>query len=467
MYRLSVIILTVFVAVSAMAQEVKTEEQQLSSDYFAALFQQRDTAGAMAIKKELLSKYPKGQFARRLEAESINQAKDSLEFISRCDSFRKKFPIEEWIASPDGQGFVYMNFYRGYSRFLDQAGLYDKLREILPEMTYSMLADLYAHGPMFMIMKAPIDPREYVDIAEDIVNEMWAKKDSNVNMYGDGSILPDDGSVNYYAAVETEVLQRSGRPADAVRCMDKIDESVRYNQYAAGNECYIKALEELGRKDEAEQALIGATAVGRLTPDLFTMLRNYYNSLSEKPAATFDAYYESLKTETAKENLMNDVRSGLIDEPYEAFSLKSINGKTVRSSSYGTDDIIVLDFWATWCAPCIAALDGMQLAVEKYIDDPDVHFFFVCTQDDPEKDTVKRIWKRGDYHDMTVLMDSNREGSEGHDKVYRSIIKGTSSIPQKAVLKNGRVRYIAEGYGGSPSGLMDEISAVIEILKAE
>lgn len=47
------------------------------------------------------------------------------------------------------------------------------------------------------------------------------------------------------------------------------------------------------------------------------------------------------------------------------------------------------------------------------------------------------------------------------------LFPGTSGIPQKAILINGHIRYRAEGYGGSPSGLMDEISYVIEILKEE
>jgi thiol-disulfide isomerase/thioredoxin len=33
------------------------------------------------------------------------------------------------------------------------------------------------------------------------------------------------------------------------------------------------------------------------------------------------------------------------------FSLKSIEGKTVKSDSF-KGDITVLNFWATWCAPC-------------------------------------------------------------------------------------------------------------------
>ncbi len=469
MKKIAVLALSLVWAVCPlMAQnEVETTEEKLAADYFSALYGDKDTVRAEFLKSELLEKYPRGAFARRLSAESVNGAADSVEYMARCDAFRRDFPISGWLEAPDGSGFVYMNFYRSYSQFLYQKGLWDKLRQVLPEMTYSMLADLYSHGPMFLIMKAPIDPKEYVDISEDIIRNMWEKKDCNPDMYGGGKIMPADGSMDYYLAVETEILQRSGRPAEAVECMDRADAAVRYNQYADGNESYIKALEELGRHDDAVTALLGATAVGRLTPELFSMLRNHYNSLDEKPAGTFDAYYESLKTETARENLRNDVMEGMVDMPYENFSLTSIGGKKVESAGFGPDDIVVLDFWATWCAPCIAALEGMQLAVDKYADDRNVHFYFICTQDEPDRKRVRNVWKRGGYRNMTVLFDENREGSEGHDKVYRSIIKGTSGIPQKAVLKDGRIRYIAEGYGGSPSGLMDEISAVIEILKAE
>lgn len=464
---LSALFATALAVFPGIAQDVKTEEEKLSSDYFTALYLDKDTVRAEAIRSELFRKYPKGMLARRLSAESVNLAADTVEYMALCDRFRHDFPISDWIANPDSQGFVYMNFYRGYARYLYASRQWDKLREVMPEMTYSMLVDLYAHGPMFYIMKAPVDPREYVDIARDIIDEMYAKKDADIDMYSKGTVHSGAESMKYYLAVQTEVFQRSGRAAEAVECMERINAEDRYNLYPAGNESYVLALEELGRKDEATEAILGSTAVGRLTPKLFSMLKEHYNSLDSKPTATFDEYYASLKTETARQNLINDVMKGMTDEPFEPFRLVSIKGKTVDSSEYGPDDIVVLDFWATWCAPCIAALSGMQLAVDRYAEDKNVHFLFVCTQDEPDKARVKRIWKRGDYHDMTVFFDQCREGSKGYDKVYRSIIHGTSGIPQKAILKNGRVRYIAEGYGGSPSGLMDEISAVIEILKNE
>jgi len=42
-----------------------------------------------------------------------------------------------------------------------------------------------------------------------------------------------------------------------------------------------------------------------------------------------------------------------------------------------------------------------------------------------------------------------------------------SGIPRKVILKDGVMRYTSGGYCGSPSKLADEISYVIELLKAE
>lgn len=52
-------------------------------------------------------------------------------------------------------------------------------------------------------------------------------------------------------------------------------------------------------------------------------------------------------------------------EPAPAFELKDINGRTVRLSDF-KGKVVLLNFWATWCAPCRAEMPELARWQNEY-----------------------------------------------------------------------------------------------------
>lgn len=79
-----------------------------------------------------------------------------------------------------------------------------------------------------------------------------------------------------------------------------------------------------------------------------------------KPSAIDD---EDRKTITSYDWKLKDVSSN-------TFDFNSAKGK-----------VIVINFWATWCPPCIAEMPSMENLYQNYKDNEDVVFLFVSNED--------------------------------------------------------------------------------------
>ena len=66
----------------------------------------------------------------------------------------------------------------------------------------------------------------------------------------------------------------------------------------------------------------------------------------------------------AEEPTYFDPRIKVGTQPF-AFTAKTLNGATVTPAQY-KGKVLLLDFWATWCGPCVTSLPDLQAAYNKY-----------------------------------------------------------------------------------------------------
>lgn len=141
----------------------------------------------------------------------------------------------------------------------------------------------------------------------------------------------------------------------------------------------------------------------------------------------------------------------LLGKAAPPFDTVDPNATAVALQNHLGKSVIMLDFWATWCGPCIRAMPEISGVAKKYADQGLV-FYAVNVGEDA--DTVKEFLKAKEF-DVPVAMDPASDIS----RLY-----GVTGIPQTVLVgKDGKVHVVHVGFGGNMAA---ELSKQVEDLLA-
>jgi peroxiredoxin len=161
-----------------------------------------------------------------------------------------------------------------------------------------------------------------------------------------------------------------------------------------------------------------------------------------KEHASLQAYYESLAGVAAEHPLLG--------QPAPGFTATALDGEPVDLEDL-RGKVVVLDFWATWCAPCLAAIPVLKEVTDGFAD-KDVILLALNTGE--QKAEIEEFLKQQPL-DVGVLLDPDGKVAEA----YRA-----DAIPQTVIIgKDGTIESVHVGFLGVEA-LQQRLKDELEVL---
>lgn len=209
------------------------------------------------------------------------------------------------------------------------------------------------------------------------------------------------------------------------------------------NQHYIESLIHTDMSREAISEMDTVIAMGKSSEKIL----EWYKQLSKDKSK-----FAALKADS-QAGIQARYKDHLIDEKVPEAFLTDIFGNKVNLDDF-QGKTIVIDCWASWCAPCIAGFPAIKKLIKENPDDSGVVFLFVNMLDKRGKDRVNDLFEEP-FHQHLLFDESNQSATS----------LNITSLPMKIIIdRKFRIRFKEAGIVGGTQEQADQLSAILTLI---